>query len=137
MDKFEVLSEEERAEFKMRFEQRVAKVDAKLEDVYAFNDVDAPPFLVNAAFYHLFGMDLETVPENYIEDPAVMTAVQERGYFEQIRAVDDDFVPSLIPWLGTGVVAFNIAPARVLLCDTNPHLVNFYNAVASDSRKYT
>ena len=34
------------------------------------------------------------------------------------------------PFMGTGVVAFNIAPANALLCDTNPHLVNFYSALA-------
>jgi DNA adenine methylase len=32
--------------------------------------------------------------------------------------------------MGTGVVAFNIAPNNALLCDTNPHLVNFYNSIA-------
>jgi DNA adenine methylase len=31
------------------------------------------------------------------------------------------------PFMGTGVVAFNIAPKRALLCDTNPHLINFYS----------
>lgn len=34
------------------------------------------------------------------------------------------------PFMGTGVVAFNIAPRRAVLCDTNPHLVKFYSAIA-------
>lgn len=34
------------------------------------------------------------------------------------------------PFMGTGVVAFNLAPSQALLCDTNPHLVNFYTAVS-------
>lgn len=33
------------------------------------------------------------------------------------------------PFMGTGVVAFNIQPARALLCDSNPHLINFYKSV--------
>jgi DNA adenine methylase len=33
------------------------------------------------------------------------------------------------PFMGTGVVAFNIAPKHALLCDTNPHLINFYNEI--------
>ena len=33
------------------------------------------------------------------------------------------------PFMGTGVVAFNIRPQKALLCDTNPHLINFYNAI--------
>lgn len=35
------------------------------------------------------------------------------------------------PFMGTGVVAFNIAPKRALLCDTNPHLINFYSSIQS------
>ncbi len=34
------------------------------------------------------------------------------------------------PFMGTGVVAFNLAPEHALLCDTNPHLVNFYQSIA-------
>ncbi len=36
------------------------------------------------------------------------------------------------PFMGTGAVAFNVAPERALLCDTNPHLINFYTAIATD-----
>lgn len=35
------------------------------------------------------------------------------------------------PFMGTGVVAFNVAPPRAILCDSNPHLVNFYLCLAS------
>lgn len=35
------------------------------------------------------------------------------------------------PFMGTGAVAFNVAPRRAILCDTNPHLVNFYSSIAS------
>jgi DNA adenine methylase len=34
------------------------------------------------------------------------------------------------PFMGTGAVAFNIAPTNALLCDKNPHLVNFYSSLA-------
>lgn len=46
-----------------------------------------------------------------------------------------DIVPSdfdglwIEPFMGTGVVAFNVAPKRALLCDINPHLVNFYQEI--------
>ena len=33
------------------------------------------------------------------------------------------------PFMGTGVVAFNIRPQNALLCDSNPHLINFYKAL--------
>lgn len=35
------------------------------------------------------------------------------------------------PFMGTGVVAFNVAPQSALLCDTNPHLINFYSQIAT------
>ena len=36
------------------------------------------------------------------------------------------------PFLGSGVVAFNILPAKALLCDTNPYLIAFYSALQTD-----
>jgi DNA adenine methylase len=33
--------------------------------------------------------------------------------------------------MGTGVVAFNLAPHKAILCDINPHLINFYNSVSN------
>ncbi|MHB9295257.1 putative DNA adenine methylase [Pillotina sp. SPG140] len=46
------------------------------------------------------------------------------------------------PFMGTGVVAFNIGYKKMLLSDINPHLINFYNALKEktitslDVRKY-
>lgn len=43
-----------------------------------------------------------------------------------------DFTGTWIePFMGTGAVAFNVAPHRAILCDTNPHLINFYSGIAS------
>jgi DNA adenine methylase len=33
------------------------------------------------------------------------------------------------PFMGSGVVGFNIAPRRAIFADINPHIVNFYNAI--------
>lgn len=33
------------------------------------------------------------------------------------------------PFMGTGVVAFNVQPKAALLCDSNPHLIRFYKAI--------
>jgi len=46
--------------------------------------------------------------------------------------VPSDFNGAWIePFMGTGAVAFNVAPRSAILCDTNPHLVNFYSGIAS------
>lgn len=35
------------------------------------------------------------------------------------------------PFMGSGVVGFNIILRNAILADSNPHLINFYNAIAS------
>ena len=35
------------------------------------------------------------------------------------------------PFMGSGVVAFNVLPKRALLADSNPHLIHFYQGIAS------
>jgi len=46
--------------------------------------------------------------------------------------VPSDFNGAWIePFMGTGAVAFNVAPRSAILCDTNLHLVNFYSGIAS------
>ena len=37
------------------------------------------------------------------------------------------------PFMGTGVVAFNVRPNKAILADTNPHLINFYNEIKNDT----
>ena len=45
--------------------------------------------------------------------------------------IPDDFDGMWIePFMGTGVVAFNVMPERALLCDSNPHLINFYQGIS-------
>jgi len=48
-----------------------------------------------------------------------------------IKAViPDNFTGIWIePFMGSGVVAYNVKPKNALLCDTNPHLINFYNSI--------
>lgn len=36
------------------------------------------------------------------------------------------------PFMGSGVVGFNIMPQNAVFADTNPHLINFYNAILND-----
>jgi uroporphyrinogen-III decarboxylase len=99
------LTEDERADFRRRFDARLAKVRAKTADVFAFRDVKAPPYIVNSALYWVFGLDTDTLPEDYVTNPEVMINFQERTYYDQIKEIDDDFVPYLMPWYGTIVTA--------------------------------
>ncbi len=99
------LTAAEREDFRRLFEKRLKKVEARMADVFAFEEVKAPPFMVNSALYWIFGLDLDTLPVNYVDDPAAMTNFQEQTYYDQIKSIDDDFVPYLMPWFGTIVAA--------------------------------
>lgn len=35
------------------------------------------------------------------------------------------------PFMGSGVVGFNVAPRRAIFADINPHIINFYNRIKS------
>ena len=99
------LEDAEREELRKLFQERLAKVEQKTADVFAFRKVDSPPFMVNSSFYHLFGIDPALIPPDYFDTPAAMTDFQERTLYEQVTAIDDDFVPCLVPWFGTVVLA--------------------------------
>jgi hypothetical protein len=105
MSLWDPLTGAEREDFRQRFEKRLEKVEAKTADVFAFREVDQPPYMVNSALYWLFGLDMDTFPDNYFDDPAVMTNFQERTYYDQVKEIEDDFVPYLMPWFGTVVAA--------------------------------
>ncbi len=99
------LTPAERADFRKLFEARLAKVDAKTAEVFAFREMKTPPFMVNSALYWVFGLDTDTLPAAYFDDPAIMTNFQEQTYYDQVKSIDDDFVPYLMPWFGTIVTA--------------------------------
>lgn len=99
------LTNDEREEFKQLFDKRLEKVKPKTAEVFSFKPLKEPPYIVNSALYWVFGLDPETFPENYFDDPEVMTNFQERTYYDQVKEIDDDFVPYLMPWFGTIVAA--------------------------------
>lgn len=35
------------------------------------------------------------------------------------------------PFMGSGVVGFNVRPCKAIFSDTNPHIINFYNQIKS------
>lgn len=45
--------------------------------------------------------------------------------------IPKDFTGTWIePFMGTGAVAFNLAPQKAILCDTNPYLIDFYQSIS-------
>lgn len=64
--------------------------------------------------------------------------IKSQGIKTKLAPWIKDIVPEnmngawIEPFMGTGVVAFNIKPKKAILCDSNPHLINFYNEIKND-----
>lgn len=99
------LTVQEQAALQRLYTQRVARIAPKMRAVFRHEPLDEPPLIVSSAFFWVAGLDPATLPPDYFTDPAAMTAFQERAYHDQLVSIDDDFVPYLMPWFGTGVVA--------------------------------
>ena len=43
----------------------------------------------------------------------------------------DNLAKWIEPFVGSGVVGFNMKPKKAIFCDNNPHIINFYNEIKS------
>lgn len=65
----------------------------------------------------------------------IVPPIKSQGIKTKLVPWIADYVPKdfsgtwIEPFMGTGVVAFNLAPHKALVCDTNPHLIRFYQAI--------
>jgi len=61
--------------------------------------------------------------------------IKSQGIKTKLVPYINDLVPInfkgkwIEPFVGTGVVAFNLAKQEAFLADNNPHLINFYTAI--------
>jgi DNA adenine methylase len=66
--------------------------------------------------------------------PPIKTQGKKTKLVDWIKSVTDTFKKEddylfIEPFVGTGVVGFNIAPKDAFFFDMNPHLINFYNGI--------
>ena len=67
----------------------------------------------------------------------VVPPIKSQGIKTKLIPFISTLVPSsqsgrwIEPFMGTGVVGFNLADGSALMSDTNPHLVRFYDAIKS------
>jgi len=75
-------------------------------------------------------MSLPCVPENVIVPPIKCQGIKTKlvpFIMQNIRW--DGSGRWIEPFLGSGVILFNLRPQRALVCDINPHIINFYQQV--------
>jgi uroporphyrinogen-III decarboxylase len=82
--------------------RRLEKIDRAfaLADVRSAQDV---PIMANTPCY--FAFSTPDKPDDYFTNSAAMVDFQERGFARHLAEIDDDVVPYLMPWYGTGVLA--------------------------------
>ena len=74
--------------------------------------------------------------------------IKSQGIKTKLVPLIENLVPEgfrgrwIEPFMGTGVVGFNVSKGDAVMCDTNPHIVQFYTALnnggitASDARSF-
>ena len=98
--------------------ERFARARARIRAAFAFDDPGDPPVMAWPLHYIVFGTAPEKLPPDLFDSPARLTEFQERICERHLAALDDDFVPYLTPYFGTGVlasafgVATTFAPGR-------------------------
>jgi uroporphyrinogen-III decarboxylase len=79
---------------------------ARIADAYRHAPTDRPPVVIQDANYFLMGEVPNAIPDDYFEEGAFSSQVNRQ--VAKIRAhlerFDDDYIPFLFPWYGTGVV---------------------------------
>lgn len=88
-----------------RYHQASLKSEATLRAAFEFRNETAP-YLIYDVNYWLFGDLTENIPPDYCDaDPAGMIAAQSRKIDRHMRDYNDCYIPFLMPWYGTGVLA--------------------------------
>lgn len=85
-------------------DERFAPISEKFVQAYAHKENGELPAVVMDVKYTLFGEDPAKIPEDYFSSPAVQFERQMERIGWHLARIDDDYIPLLFPWFGTGVV---------------------------------
>jgi len=88
-----------------RYRQRSLAAEETIRSAFEFENATAP-YLIYDAGYWLFGDVKEHIPPDYCDnDPSSMIRYQTEGIEQHVEDYDDAYIPFLMPWYGTGVLA--------------------------------
>ncbi|MBF2056434.1 MAG: Dam family site-specific DNA-(adenine-N6)-methyltransferase [Cyanobacterium sp. T60_A2020_053] len=65
----------------------------------------------------------------------IIPPIKSQGIKTKLVPVIKNLIPKnyagiwIEPFMGTGIVGFNLDIHNMILCDTNPHLINFYSSI--------
>jgi uroporphyrinogen-III decarboxylase len=85
---------------------RFSRARARIGRAYRFEAVEPLPVVIQDANYSITGEEPESIPDGYFGEASFGTMVdyQVRKIATHLEQYDDDYIPYLFPWYGTGVV---------------------------------
>jgi hypothetical protein len=87
-----------------RYARRIAASMDRIEAAYAHRDDGVVPFLAFDVNYWLSVESPARIPDDYFTDCGSMLRYQTEKISRHLESCDDDYVPMLFPWYGTGVI---------------------------------
>ncbi len=90
---------------KKTYEAQNAESMELIKGAFEFKDMKDIPFVFNMSNYFSFGYSPEELPDDYYTSPEVMYKRQISQFENHFPIIEDNFVPYLMPWYGTGVTA--------------------------------
>ena len=88
-----------------RYSELSKEREGLIQEAYEFKNTKAP-YIIYDVNYWLFGDKKENIPLDYCsQDPLSMIRYQHDKIEKHMKAYEDLFIPFLMPWYGTGVLA--------------------------------
>jgi uroporphyrinogen-III decarboxylase len=87
-----------------RYAQRIAVSNERIADAYRHRDNGVVPFQVVDVNYWISGESPESIPDDYFTNCETMMRYQVAKMERHMAVFDDDYIPFLFPWYGTGVI---------------------------------
>ena len=88
-----------------QLEERIRASRERIVDAYRHRDNGVMPFLVSDVNYWLAGETPSLIPDDYFTNCESMLRFQIGKIERHMATYDDDYIPFLFPWYGTGVLA--------------------------------
>jgi hypothetical protein len=87
-----------------RYAGRIAASIERIDDAFHHRDRGDMPFQVSNVNYWLSGETPALIPDDYFTDCRAMFQYQVEKIQLHMETIDDDYIPFLFPWYGTGVI---------------------------------
>jgi len=84
--------------------KRFRKTHDKIKEAYLHHETDSPPLIMQDVNYWLSGFLTSEIPGDYFKSFKTMFDYQVNKIEKHLKTYEDDYIPLLFPWYGTGVV---------------------------------